>query len=393
MATSDDIDRLRQGFQSVRIADHILATPPTPTTTPTSRMHLLSGLRTAPKTQTPAKVFNSLRSLLTDAQTRGYTHPNVNGVANGYDYGMQSPNPRITLSQNNFVDGQQYYTPNHNQRQSRGHKHQHSRGSSVSSLQVPMAPSPVMRPDTPESPPDSFDPQLYASLQQQYLELLATNQYLVQQHQQIQLQQQYNIAHHIHPLAFLSPPRTPVSACLPPQYIHDSPSSYLSPGQERYQFQSPRRSRFDTCDSESSARSAADVPFRAPSPANSPSPASSESSWRRGHRRGKSSISVNGNAPKQPQPVRQPYGPPPMETLLANKAAGTQTPNFHSRMRRKAMNRLMQVGLERKQSSPGPGVSHLAFQDARGEDSVEGTPVESESGDDEFDPRRRSALF
>ena len=82
-----------------------------------------------------------------------------------------------------------------------------------------------------------------------------------------------------------------------------------------------------------------------------------------------------------------------METLLANKAAGTQTPNFHSRMRRKAMNRLMQVGLERKQSSPGPGVSHLAFQDARGEDSVEGTPVESESGDDEFDPRRRSALF
>jgi len=393
MATSEDIDRLRQGFQSVRLADHIHATPPTPTT-PTSRMHLLSGLRTAPKTQTPAKVCSTSRSPLTVTQTRGYTHPNVNGVTNGCDYGMQSPpNPRIVLSPNNYVEGQQYYAPNHNQRQSRGHKHQHSRGSSVSSLQVPMAPSPVMRPDTPDSPPDAFDPQLYASLQQQYLELLATNQYLVQQHQQIQLQQQYNLAHQIHPLAFLSPPRTPVSACLPPQYIYDSPSGYLSPGPERYQFQTPRRSRFDTCDSESSAQSAADVPLRAPSPANSPSPASSESSWRRGHRRGKSSISVNGNAPKLPQPIRQPYGPPPMETLLANKASGTQSPNFHSRMRRKAMNRLMQVGLERKQSSPGPGVPHLAFQDPHGDDSVESTPVEASSGDDEFDPRRRSALF
>src|SRR5271170_7713378 len=103
MATSDDIDRLRQGFQSVRIADHIHATPPTPTT-PTSRMHLLSGLRTAPKTQTPAKVFRSSRSPLTDAQTRGYTHPNVKGVTNGYDYGMQSAaNPRIILSPNNYV--------------------------------------------------------------------------------------------------------------------------------------------------------------------------------------------------------------------------------------------------------------------------------------------------
>ena len=332
------------------------------------------------------------KSLLTQAQTRGYSQPDLNRGTNGYDYGMQSPNPRIVLSPNNFVDGQQYYTPNHNQRQSRGHKHQHSRGSSVSSLQVPMAPSPIMRPDTPESQPDSFDPQLYASLQQQYLELLATNQYLVQQHQQIQLQQQYNLAQQIHPLAFLSPPRTPVSACLPPQYIHDSPSGYLSPGPERYQFQSPRRSRFDTCDSASPAHGAADVPFRAPSPANTPSPASSESSWRRGHRRDKSSISVNGSLPKQTQPIRQPYGPPPMETLLANKAAGTQSPNFHSRMRRKAMNRLMQVGLERKQNSPGPGVPHLAFQDPQGKDSEESTPVDAESGD-EFDPRRRSALF
>jgi hypothetical protein len=51
----NDIDRLRHGFSAVQISDHIEATPPTPTT-PTSRMHLLSGLRTAPKTQTPAKV-------------------------------------------------------------------------------------------------------------------------------------------------------------------------------------------------------------------------------------------------------------------------------------------------------------------------------------------------
>ena len=56
------------------------------------------------------------------------------------------------------------------------------------------------------------------------------------------------------------------------------------------------------------------------------------------------------------------------------------------------MNRLMQAGLERKQTSPGPGVPHLAFQDEQGENSAESTPVDSSSGD-EFDPRRRSALF
>ena len=63
MATAEDINRLRHGFSSVRISDHIDATPPTPTT-PTSRMHLLSGLRTAPKVQTPDKVLNSKHFLL-----------------------------------------------------------------------------------------------------------------------------------------------------------------------------------------------------------------------------------------------------------------------------------------------------------------------------------------
>ena len=314
---------------------------------------------------------------------------------------MQPPNPRIVLSPNNRIDGQNYAQNYYNPRQSRGHKHQHSRGSSVSSLQVPMAPSPAMRPDTPDSPPDSFDPQLYASLQQQYLELLATNQYLVQQHQhqQLQLQQQYNIAHQIHPLAFLSPPRTPVSASVP-QYIHDSPSTtYLSPGiQERHYFQSPRRSRFDTNESESLAPTppTTDVPFRAPSPATSPSPASSESSWRRGHRRGKSSITINGSALKPLQPIRQPVGPPPMETLLENKASGAQSPNFASRLRRKAVNKLMQAGLERKQGgsgsgSPGPNVPHFTFQDAQGKESPE--PSVESGSDEDFDPRRRSAMF
>ena len=309
-------------------------------------------------------------------------------MTNGYEYSMHSPNPRIILSPNNHIDGQNYYNP----RQSRGHKHQHSRGSSVSSLQVPMGQSSMMRPPTPDSPPESFDPQLYASLQQQYLELLATNQYLVQQHhqQRLQLQQQYNMAHQIHPLAFLSPPRTPVSACLP-QYTHDSPSAYLSPGQERHQFQSPRRSRFDTSASESSVPPT-NAPLRSPSPSPSPASTSSESSWRRGHRRGKSSITINGNAPKQLQPVRQPFGPPPMESLLASKASGAQSPNFASRLRRKAVNRLMQAGLERKQGgSPGPNVPHLKFQDDQGKESPEPS-VESES-DEEFDPRRRSAMF
>ena len=66
-------------------------------------------------------------------------------MTNGYDYSVQSANPRIILSPNNHIDGQNYYNP----RQSRGHKHQHSRGSSTSSLKVPMGQTSMMRPDTP----------------------------------------------------------------------------------------------------------------------------------------------------------------------------------------------------------------------------------------------------
>jgi len=292
---------------------------------------------------------------------------------------MQSQNPRILLSANNGP------TVAGDPRQSRGHKHQHSRGSSLSSLRVPASPAPFVRPLTPDSPPETFDPQVYLSLQQQYLELLAQNQYLVQQAQQqqlqqLQMQQQINLAQQqrMYPLGFLSPPRTPVTACVPQQYVNDSPSTaYLIPGQERNQFQAPRRSRFDTSESESSVTSAlsADLPLRTPSPGTSPSPASSESSsaWRRGHRRGKSSISINANAPKQAQPIRQPYGPPPMETLLETKASGARSPNFASRLRKKAVNRLMQIGLERKNggTSPGPSpsVPHLSFQDMLGKES------------------------
>lgn len=85
-----------------------------------------------------------------------------------------------------------------------------------------------------------------------------------------------------------------------------------------------------------------------------------------------------------------------METLLANKASGAQSPNFASRLRRKAVNKLMQAGLERKQGgsgsgSPGPNVPHFTFQDAQGKESPE---LSVESGSDEdFDPRRRSAMF
>jgi len=83
-----------------------------------------------------------------------------------------------------------------------------------------------------------------------------------------------------------------------------------------------------------------------------------------------------------------------METLLANKASGAQSSNFSSRLRRKAVNKLMQAGLERKQGgsgSPGPNVPHFTFQDAQGKESPE---LSVESGSDEdFDPRRRSAMF
>jgi hypothetical protein len=56
MATTDDTRRLRQDFSAIRVSDHVNVAPPTPTT-PTSRMHLLSGLRTAPKAETAGTVY------------------------------------------------------------------------------------------------------------------------------------------------------------------------------------------------------------------------------------------------------------------------------------------------------------------------------------------------
>lgn len=81
-----------------------------------------------------------------------------------------------------------------------------------------------------------------------------------------------------------------------------------------------------------------------------------------------------------------------MESLLASKANGTQSPNFASRLRRKAVNKLMQAGLERKQFGPGPITSTFPPQNAPGINTPD-TPIETSSDDDEFDPRRRSAMF
>jgi hypothetical protein len=78
-----------------------------------------------------------------------------------------------------------------------------------------------------------------------------------------------------------------------------------------------------------------------------------------------------------------------METLLANKASGAQSPNFASRMRRKAVSRLMLAGMERRQSPTVPGFS---FHDTQGKVSPE-PQADAVSDDDIFDPRRRSALF
>lgn len=73
---------------------------------------------------------------------------------------------------------------------------------------------------------------------------------------------------------------------------------------------------------------------------------------------------------------------------MENKASGAQSANFASRLRRKAVNRLMQAGLERKGGSTlacGPGFAY----DGQGKGDVEGLG----EGEDEFDPRRRSAMF
>jgi hypothetical protein len=80
-----------------------------------------------------------------------------------------------------------------------------------------------------------------------------------------------------------------------------------------------------------------------------------------------------------------------METLMANKASGAQSPNFASRLRRKAVNRLMQAGLERRHGG-SPVVPNFSFHDVQGKVSPESLSPETGS-DDDFDPRRRSAMF
>jgi len=79
-----------------------------------------------------------------------------------------------------------------------------------------------------------------------------------------------------------------------------------------------------------------------------------------------------------------------METLEANKASGAQSSNFASRLRRKAVNRLMQAGIERRHGSPV--VPNFSFHDAQGKVTPESLSPETGS-DDDFDPRRRSAMF
>jgi len=79
-----------------------------------------------------------------------------------------------------------------------------------------------------------------------------------------------------------------------------------------------------------------------------------------------------------------------METLLANKANGAPSPNFASRLRRKAVNRLMQAGIDRRHGTPV--VPNFAFQDTQGKETPESLSPETGS-DDDFDPRRRSAMF
>jgi len=79
-----------------------------------------------------------------------------------------------------------------------------------------------------------------------------------------------------------------------------------------------------------------------------------------------------------------------METLEANKASGAQSSNFASRLRRKAVNRLMQAGIERRHGSPV--IPNFSFHDAQGKVTPESLSPEIGS-DDDFDPRRRSAMF
>ena len=86
-----------------------------------------------------------------------------------------------------------------------------------------------------------------------------------------------------------------------------------------------------------------------------------------------------------------------METLLEKKVSGEQSPNFATRLRRKAVTRLMQAGMERKQTtSPGPvDVPQFEFQDAQGKvvaETVAG-PASNEESCGRRRTIRRSALF
>jgi hypothetical protein len=85
-----------------------------------------------------------------------------------------------------------------------------------------------------------------------------------------------------------------------------------------------------------------------------------------------------------------------METLLAKKVSGEPSPNFATRLRRKAVTKLMQAGLERKQGSPPPGegdVPSFEFRDVQGHLTVEQVSGSDEETNDRKRSIRRSALF
>jgi hypothetical protein len=191
----------------------------------------------------------------------------------------------------------------------------------------------------------------------------------------------YAIDQSLHPQASMSPVQQDLpSAYAQFQYESPTPSFQVSPpATER---STPTNGRSFT------------PPEKAPSPPTSsepvePLPPPSANAFRRGHKKGNSSLSINpfakadttapqtasaatfgsqrsafpatpmtgtfgpGAARAGEHPVRQPRGPPPLEELTAaptSKHEGSK--NFATRQRRRALNSLMRAGIGRR------GVSH-----------------------------------
>ncbi|OLL22278.1 hypothetical protein NEOLI_003632 [Neolecta irregularis DAH-3] len=210
--------------------------------------------------------------------------------------------------------------------------------------------------NTSQSPRQIPDPRLIASLQQTQ-QIAAANLYMAQQQAMAAQQQHYGYS------GLVTPPHSPAFA---PSSAMTNPISVYNPTTGQYMIYYAQPSPVPS--------------YERPQPIPLPQTPRSVSPPRTNHRTRVSSpgFGLGISLSKGGHPCRQPFGPPPIDELVA--ALNTlENKNFATRVRRQAVNRLVQAGMDRQRGSANssPTLSILS--------SLEETKKYAE--------KRKSALF